>query len=282
MQIAKGLAAAANFDSFTAVVRNAEKSLALQDMGWTLVEVADFTDPVALETAFAGAKTVVSTFGGNDLVALEKAAIQAAKKVGASLFVPSQFGTDYRRWSTSFPLMAGKGQVLEAAKEAGLPTLSVFCGYFSDFTFGFLTDTDNAKARIVGDGSAKISFTRRSDIGYVLAKALADPKFSQGGTLSFQGQTLSWKDGIEILEGVLGKKFEIEFIDPADALKQEQELLAKGLEGDIGAFYGSFALHLLGEPARGKTGADVSADANSYGCKLETLEETLQTVYGTK
>jgi len=278
-EIAKGLVTAEGFDSRKALVRSAAKAQHLDEMGWTVVEV-DFQDPAALEAALVGAKTVVSTLGGGDMVTLEMATIQAAKKAaGAPLFVPSQFGVDYRRWNMSFPFLQGKKKVLETAKAEGLPALSVFCGYFSDFIFGFLADPDNGKARIVGDGSAKLSFTRRSDIGYVLAKALADPKFSNGGFLSMEGDNKSWKEGLEILEQVLGKKLDVEYIDANDALKQEQELLKKGLEGDMGSFYGSFGLHLLGEPARGSTGCDVSKDSNSYGIKLETLEETLQKIY---
>lgn len=281
MEVAKGLVTAEGFSHHKALVRrtSSDQATALEALGWELVE-ADFSNPKALETSLAGAKTVVSAFGGNDLVQLETATIQAAKKAGATLYVPSQFGVDTRRWNMSFPFLKGKSQVLQVAEMEGLPTLSVFVGMFSDFIFGFLADPANAKGRIVGDGNAKLSFTRRSDIGYVLAKALADPEFAQGGTLSMEGDNKSWKEGLEILEKVMAKEVEIETIDPQNALQQEQELLKKGLEGDVGAFYASFALHLLGEPARGSAGCNVSAEAKSFGVKLETLEETLQKAYG--
>jgi uncharacterized protein YbjT (DUF2867 family) len=285
IEIAKGLVKAEGYNAYNAIVRNVSKAAALKDMGWTLIEVSDYYDSKALEAAMQGAKTVVSTFGGNDIVKLDIATIRAAKNVGAELFVPSQYGIDYRRWSTTNPFIVAKQQVLEAAKEVGLPTLCVFIGYFSDYIFGLITDLAHSKARIIGDGSAKTTFTRRSDIGKVLAKALADPDLLKGSiennaTLSMQGETLSYKEAIETLEKVMGKKMEIEYLDPSEALKQEQDLLAKGLEGDVGAFWGSFALHLLGEPARGSTGSDTSAEAKSYGVQLETLSESLESVYG--
>ena len=287
IEIAKGLVKSEGFSAYKAIVRNAEKGKVLQDMGWTLVEVPDYFDDVALVSALLGAKTVVSTFGGNDLVKLDIATAHAAKKAGVELFVPSRFGVDYRRWSLSNPLLAAKLQVTDTAKEIGLPTLAVANGYFSDWVFDLLTDPANGKARIIGDGSAKITFTRRSDIGKVLAKALEDPDLMKDAidgnvTLCLQGETLQYKDAVGTLEKVMGKKFEIEYIDPADALKQEQDLLAKGLEGDIGAFWGSFVLHLLGEPARGVTGCDNSEEAKSYGITLETLAETLEGIYGPK
>jgi NmrA-like family len=282
MKIAKGLATAEGFGEKKAIVRDAAKGKELEAMGWTLVPVADFMDGAALEAAFVGAKTVVSTFGGADLVALEKATVTAAKKAGASLFVPSQFGVDCRRWPNLHPFLAAKQQVLEAAKETELPVLAVYAGYFSDNHFGFVADPVNGKARVVGDGSALTSFTLRSDIGYVLAKALADPAYSQGGFLSISGETVSWKDALSYLETALGKKLDNEYIDPEAALEQENALIAKGFQGDMGALVGSFILHLIGEPARGATGSDVSAEAVSYGLSLETLKETAQKMYGAK
>ena len=287
IEIAKGLVKSEGFAAYKAIVRNVEKGKVLQDMGWTLVEVLDYYDAAALESALLGAKTVVSTFGGNDLVKLDIATAHAAKKVGAELFVPSRYGVDYDRWSRSNPFLTAKLQVTDTAREIGLPTLSVANGYFSDWIFGFITDPENGKARIIGDGSAKISFTRRSDIGKVLAKALEDPDLMKdaidgNSTLYIQGETLPYKVAVETLEQVMGKKFDIEYIDPEEALKQEKDLLAKAMEGDVGAFWGSFVLHLLGEPARGVAGCDNSEVAKSYGVTLETLEETLRGIYGEK
>jgi NmrA-like family len=282
MKIAKGLATAEGFVEKKAIVRDVLMGKKLQDMGWTLVPVEDFMDGAALEAAFVGAKVVVSTFGGADLVALEKATVTAAKKAGASLFVPSQFGVDCRRWPNRHPILSRKQEVLDAAKEADLPTLIVFVGYFSDYIFSFVADPVNGNARVIGDGSALTSFTLRSDIGYVLAKAIADPAYSQGGFLSISGETVSWKDALSYLETALGKKLDNEYIDPEAALEQENALIAKGFQGDMGALVGSFILHLIGEPARGATGSDVSAEAVSYGLSLETLKETAQKVYGAK
>jgi uncharacterized protein YbjT (DUF2867 family) len=284
MEIAKGLVHAKGYTSRKAIVRSIPKATALQELGWDLVEVSDYFDAPALEAALQGAKTVVSTFGGGDIVKLDIATARAAKKVGAELFLPSQFGVDFRRWSSTNPFLAAKGEILAAAKEVGLPTLTVFVGYFSDTTFGLVADVPNCKARIIGDGSAKITFTRRSDIGKVLAEALADPDLLQNAvdnnaTLSIAGETLSFKEAVETLEKVTDKKFEIEYLSLEEGLKQEQDLLAKGLQGDVGAFWGSFVLHLLGDPARGFTGSDVSAEANNYGVRLESLSETLTSVY---
>lgn len=145
LQVAKGLVTATGFTAKKAVVRDASgaKAKQLEKMGWTPVEVKNLLeDKDGLVKAMMGAKTVVSTVSGSDMVDLEISIIHAAKQVGASLFVPSQFGVDYRRWGSAFPFMAGKKTVLETAAREGLPTLSVFCGYFSDYIFGFFMEHD--------------------------------------------------------------------------------------------------------------------------------------------
>lgn len=277
LEVAKGLRSAEGFSSYLALVRpgsSDDKTSKLKEIGWSTEEV-NFDEPEALAKALEGTKVVVSTLGGASMVEAEKSVIDAAKAAGVSLFVPSQFGVDYRRWKGSFPFFMGKRSVLQHAKEAGLPTLSVFVGGFSDWIFSFLTDLDNMTVQVVDEGSAKYSFTRRSDIGYVLAKALADPIYSEGGFLSMQGDCMTYREALALIEKITGKTFEVTYLTEEEAKDKENELLGKG---DMGSLFGAFALHLLGEPARGSEGFDLSKDAVSYGIKLESLEETLKQV----
>jgi hypothetical protein len=53
----------------------------------------------------------------------------------------------------------------------------VFSGAFSDFIFYFLTDLKSMKATVVDGGKYPVSFICRSDVGFVLGKALADPSY---------------------------------------------------------------------------------------------------------
>lgn len=279
--VAKGLATAEGYEPNKAIVRDADsaKAKALVEMGWMLVETKAMmaNNAADLQAALAGAKTVVSTVSGNDMMPLEIAVAKAAKAAGATLFVPSQFGVDYRRWTV--PFLAGKKVVIKAAKEAGFPVLTVFTGYFSDWIMSFFCDMENSKVTWIGDGNAKISWTYRSDIRYVLAKGLADPKLAKGGTLSMQGDFKSFNEATEILGKALGKSFISEYMDPQEAKKTEDDLLKKGLEGDVGSFYGSFKFHVMGEPARGNDGCNLSAEAVDYGYKMKNLEEVFKTAY---
>ena len=278
-EVAQGLVTSEGFEKRVALVRatSSEETIEkLRNLGWT-IEKVDFDNADELLSVLSGAKTVVSTLSGMDMVQLETKIIDAAKAAGASLFVPSQFGIDYRRWVGDSPLFQGKQAVLARAQEVGLATLSVFVGFFSDIIFYFLTDISKMEATLVEGGTTPSSFTKRSDIGYVLAKALADPKYESGGFLSIEGDRMSWADALELVEKASGKKFTITDIDGQEALAQENELLAKG---DIGSFFQAFALHLLGGPARGSSGLDVSAEAVSYGVELEPLATTVQKTFG--
>jgi hypothetical protein len=61
-------------------------------------------------------------------------------------------------------------------------------------------------------------------------------------------------------------------------LANKKALLEKG---DLGSFYQAFSLHLLGEPARGSSGFDVSAESVSYGVPLESLETTVTNMFAS-
>ena len=303
LEIAQGLRTSEkNFDAYKALVRDdtTEQAKALAQKGWELVVVKDMlNDQQALQDALKDAKVIVSTFGKGDIVKLEMAvidAIVASKKNNKNdesypLFVPSQFGVDYRRWNLdeTHPFLLGKRQVLDYAKQRNVPTLSVFTGYFSDFIFEFLANPKQGTARMINDGTGKVSFTKRSDIGYVLAKAFDDNEegidtLKKVGTLSMHGTTLPYKDALDILSKALGgKPLKIETLDTDVAKQAEKDALEKGLTGDMGSFYESFALHLLGMPQRrgNNTGADTSNESKTYGYEMESLETTLNKIYGT-
>ncbi|GAX21699.1 hypothetical protein FisN_3Hh491 [Fistulifera solaris] len=269
-EMAKGLATAQGFDAKVALVRSiGEKTKNLESFGWKVQQV-DFNDLEGLVKAMPNASVVVTTVSGPDFVDTEIKLINAAKAAGASLYVPSQFGVDHRRWKPGFPFFVGKKVVMDHAEKVGLPTLAVYTGLFSDYVFAFLADLENMTATLVDGGAGRFSFTKRSDIGYVLAKALADPEFANGGSLCIQAETMPWREALALVEEVKGQKFTFTDLTGEEALKQEQELLQNG------DMMGSFRLHLLGEPARGSLGCDTSEGAKSYGVELATLKQALE------
>jgi uncharacterized protein YbjT (DUF2867 family) len=269
-ELAKGLVTAEGFDDKIALVRSVgEKSEKLESLGWKVQQV-DFNDSEGLVKAMSNASVVVSSVSGPQLVDTEVKMIHAAKAAGASLYVPSQYGVDHRRWKPGFPFYVGKKVVLDHAEKVGLPTLSVYTGLFSDYIFFFLADLATMSATLVDDGAGRYSFTKRSDIGFVLAKALTDPEFANGGDLSIQAETMTWREALALVEELKGQKFTFTELTSQEALAKEQELLQNG------DMLGSFRLHLLGEPVRGSLGGDTSEGAKSYDVELETLKQTLK------
>lgn len=283
-EIAKGLIKAEGFDSYKAFVRNpalgGEKTEALKELGYEIVDI-DFDDTDALEESLKGIKTLVSTMAGGALWRIETAVIRAAKKAGVSLFVPSGFDVDIERFGANHPFLKAKENVIHVAEQEGLPVLNVTCGLFSDAIFEVCGDPWNGEAMLVeSDSPAKISFTRRSDVGPVLAKALSDPEYSEGGTLAIAGETMTWKDALDILMAEMPSiTFEVEMMSVEEGKIKVEELLEKGQDGDVWSSYKAFSLHLLLEPASGNSGLDMSESAKSYDHKLESLAETLKEVY---
>jgi uncharacterized protein YbjT (DUF2867 family) len=274
-EVAKGLITASGFEDKVALVRSeSEKSRKLADFGWTVV-VVDFEDDSALKKSMKGVKVVVSTLSGGGLKNLECALMDAAHAASASLFVPSQFGIDYRRWKGSFPFFDSKLDVLRHAESIGLPTLSVFTGGFSDVIFDYLADIPHHKATVVDGGNTSYSFTRRSDIGYVLAQALANPKYNRGGFLSMCAETIPYKDALSVIEEVYGMKFEIEDLTSEEAHQREKDLETKG---DMKSFLAAFFLHMLADPVyNGSTGFGVSKEADNHGHIMEPFRTSIET-----
>jgi uncharacterized protein YbjT (DUF2867 family) len=274
IEVAKGLVTASGFEDKVALIRSeSEKSQKLAELGWRVV-VVDFEDASALKNSMKGVKVVVSTLSGGSLKALECALMDAAHAAGVSLFVPSQFGIDYRCWNGSFPFFETKSDVLKHAELIGIPTLSVFTGGFSEVIFDYLADIPHHKATVVNGGNTLYSFTRRSDIGYVLAQALANPKYNRGGFLSICAETIPYKSALKVIEEVYCIKFEIEDLTGADAHQREQDLLAKG---DMKSFLDSFFLHMLADPVyNGSTGFDVSKEADNHGHIMEPLRTSIE------
>jgi len=124
LEIAPGLRQAKGYTAFIALVRSQsspEKIQRLQEAGWTIAVVDDFLNQPALETALAGAHTVVSPVSGADKLSVHTSLVDAAKAAGVRLFVPSQFGVDPRRWEPGHAILDVDWAILDHAAAVGLP-----------------------------------------------------------------------------------------------------------------------------------------------------------------
>jgi len=286
LAIAPGLVTAEGYTEFRALVRAEsapEKTKRLADAGW-IVRVVDFKDPPALRQALQGTHTLIATVGGHERLALQKLLIDAAIDTGVHLFVPSQFGVDRRRWEAGHPILNMDLAVQEYAQARKLPTLIVSPGLFSDHMFQYLLDSNDNKMFLIDGGTAKISFTRRRDVGTVLAKALSDPRYAdKGGHLCLQGETMPWKDAVTLFGTVTGRSLMYEELSLPDAQEEEFALRKQFVEqGDRSGLLRSILLHMFRVPAAGWEGLDQSAASETYGVDMEPLAATIQDVYLSK
>lgn len=287
-EIAVGLKTAPGFDAFRALVRpestSKPEARRLQDeLGYELVPVQDFTDVSALQRVLAGCRVLVSTLAKGQLWNLETALIDAASRAGVELFVPSQFGLDLDRFGADFEVYKTKADIVQRARRADLPVLRVTCGLFSDVVLDVLADPWEGTATLVQSEvtkPSKVSFTRRSDIGHVLAKALADPVYQDGGVLAMAGTTVHWKEALDMLANMMGKTFEYTVLSAEEAQARERELMDDfETKLDLRLKWKAFGLHVLTGIGSGRDGIDLSARARDYGHPMEPLEVTLRDVY---
>ena len=349
-ELAPGLRTAApGFATFTALVRDPTSAAAirLQRQGWTLHVVSNHEwtistsishtndnnsdhPPISasptLIQALTGAFAVVSALSGPRLVELEQALIDAAIHAHVTLFVPSQYGVDQRRWqreqgpsisksssSSLFPSYQKKRQVLEYyhqrriqeqrrndqedSSRGFLSLLYVACGLFADVIFeSMLVDRSTQQAAIVeDDGHALYSFTRRSDVGRVLAHAVKDPQYHRPKPwndnthehdpspalqschfLTMAGTTLSLYDALTLLQSYSSTRpFTITHVSLATSLAQERALLESYHQNhNTTALYHAFRAHILNRPVLGDTGMDTSGGSTHRGSSTNSTEQT--------
>jgi hypothetical protein len=107
-----------------------------------------------------------------------------------------------------------------------------------------------------------------------VAKALANPKYNQGGFLSMCSETILYKEALAVIQDVYGITFDREDLTGEEAHQRELDLLAKG---DMESFMGAFLTHLLADPGyNGSTGFNVSEEADNHGHLMESFRASIE------
>ena len=160
----------------------------------------DYEDAAALEQAFEGVDVVVSAVGVPGLTPQPKY-IDAAEKAGVKWFIPSEFGCDTQApYLKNEPVFGYKRKSVDHIKsKKDMAYTVVATGFFFDEEQGGLLGIKpkSREATIFGSESAKLTVTRRQDVGKYLAEIIAHPEVSQnrtvrvGGDLTSQGEILS-------------------------------------------------------------------------------------------
>ena len=160
----------------------------------------DYEDAAALEQAFKGVDVVVSAVGFSGIVPQLKY-IDAVEAAGVKWFLPSEFGCDTQApYFKDEPFFGHKRNAVDHIKtKKDMAYTAVSTGnFFDEEQAGLLGIIPKSReATIFGSGAAKVTVTRRQDIGKYLAEIIAHPEVSQnrtvriGGDVTSQGEVLS-------------------------------------------------------------------------------------------
>ncbi|SMR46373.1 unnamed protein product [Zymoseptoria tritici ST99CH_1E4] len=211
------------------------------------VRIVDYTDLDQLTHALRDVHTLLSLIGGAGLRYSQLALIAAAKSAGVKRFAPSEFaGHGYE----GIDLYAGKAEVWEAAKASGMEVTKFETGLFMSVLatgtpkestevgvregaksgeeealaglrpWKFVIDAEAGTADLPGDGRAKLVWTDMRDVARFVWEACALEEWDE--VSGMRGDVKSFREVVEILERVQGRKFLIKG-NPLDKLEKEAE-----------------------------------------------------------
>ncbi|KAJ7340691.1 hypothetical protein DFH08DRAFT_875022 [Mycena albidolilacea] len=123
----------------------------------------DTSDAAAVAAVFKEhtVDVVLSTVTGHAIGA-QKSLIEAAKAAKIKLFVPSEYGAPTEGLNEG--IWAEKNQIAEQLKSAGIPSLRIYNGLFTEYIPWLFLNAKTKKFQIVGKGEAPLSATALPDV----------------------------------------------------------------------------------------------------------------------
>ncbi|KAI8320182.1 NAD(P)-binding protein [Martensiomyces pterosporus] len=175
------------------------------------VRGVDYADELSLVDALTGQDAVLSTIAGEALLSQIDIA-RAAEKAGVKYFIPSGFGSDINHpGNKDVTLFAPKRAVQKALHETSLGYVIVSTGFFVDHAIdpSFGWDLASHKVNIVGDGTARNTYTARSDVAKYTIAALKRVEELRNKDLRIGSYHLSTNDLVEIINKLSGSQLAV-------------------------------------------------------------------------
>lgn len=251
--------------SHTYVVLSRSPQPAWTARGITVRE-ADYTSHSSLVQALDGVHTIVSFIGGSAsaLRNSQLALVAAAQEAGVKRFAPSEFAL--KGGSYDVDLYAGKREVWEAVVASGMEYTRFSCGIFMGLLgtgtpksvtavgvaegaesgeeealaglrpWNFVVNVRAGTADLPGDGRGKVVFTDTRDVARFVERALGMERWPE--ELGMRGDLMDWREMIEVLEMVQGRKFLVR-----ENGVEDMERVAKEVEGK--RFYNQVRVALM-------------------------------------
>lgn len=224
-------------DQIIATTRKPEQLADLAAQG-VVVRRADFTDPVTLPAAFAGAKRllIISTDTIGERVEQHKAAIGAAVSAGVNhiLYTSSPHADP----NASHPILSEHGQTEAALAASGVEWTSLRNSIYSEVVKDFLNLLLVDGRMLIPEGSVRHSWVTREDCARAAAGALAG-NIADVGPIDVTGpEALSFADLVQRYSSLSGQSVEAKVLPEQEILAQ---VLAKGVPPEVANFVVGFA-----------------------------------------
>jgi uncharacterized protein YbjT (DUF2867 family) len=246
-----------------ALVRNPQKAENLPSIAWV---TGDLAKPETLPEAFKGAKTLfLSSSVGEDTVALQHNAIEAARKAGLTHIVKlSAFGASDH---TKAPICRMHYEVEEEMKRSGMEWTMLRPHHFMQnlLTQAQYIINDGVVYSASGDG--RIPYIDARDIAAVATVTLTKPGHHHKYYVITGGEALSYRQATEIISKTIGKP--LRFVDETP----EQARARRQREGYPPLIIESALAISAYQRAEGKTMAISSVVADLTGRPPRTFTE---------
>jgi hypothetical protein len=199
------------------------------------VREIDYASRSSLVNALKDVHTVLSFIGGSASALRDSqlALVAAAQEAGVQRFAPSEFAI--RGGGYDLDLYAGKREVWDVVVASGMEYTRFSCGIFMSILatgtpksvtavgvaegaesgeqealaglrpWNFVVNMRAGTADLPGDGKVKTVFTDTRDVARFVEKALELESWPE--ELGMRGDLMDWREVIEVLEKVQGRKF---------------------------------------------------------------------------
>ncbi|KAB5591663.1 Isoflavone reductase-like protein [Ceratobasidium theobromae] len=173
-----------------------------------------YEDEAELVEVLQGVDVVLSTLNAGGIMGAQPNLLRAAKKAGAKLFMPSEFGDPFEGEEES-EVFRAKRQLHKLAKTLEMPIAVILTGLFPDYCLVSIMgwDFESKKVDIWGTGDEKITWTMMPDIARYLAYVLGHVPITnlQDRVLGIQGDLKTANEVVALWEEKCKDKLQVTY-----------------------------------------------------------------------
>ncbi|PUU83678.1 hypothetical protein B9Z19DRAFT_783049 [Tuber borchii] len=169
---------------------------------------ADYDDPEVLDAALEGVDVVINLLGMYPRSWIRLG--EAAYRIGAKLYIPSEFGPDHRYFNYESPF-AEKQVQSNHARGNGIKSVQIFCGIFMEHSIpsgGHLgIDLPGRRVTAVvqaGRPEPRVTFTSVRDVAMTIASVASRSPSSLPDTIRIAGDTWTLRQLGEYYQSLIG------------------------------------------------------------------------------